>query len=103
MQVFAILSDRTKTKFMQAMDVFESFKVVGSWIEMDIPVQDGEKIEDKLKQMMLKLEDDRNFDVVALFTRYGEEVFYRDQRIKMVSDGKRFAMVDAIIEGLKRR
>ena len=87
-----LFSDQFKTRFMQAADVFESFKViVCNPVTLDLA-------DDRLEAAVeaAKTSSDDKYRLVAAYEP-GGPVHYADPEVKVISDGTRWCLLQDYI------
>jgi len=93
----AVHGDAKHTAFMQAADVFEPFKVLASATRYTLTLKAGCSDQKAVADLKRLLEAD-NQRVVAVFIPGSSEGAYRDESVRVVSDGRFFRTLDDILE-----
>jgi hypothetical protein len=94
-QVVLIFSDKFMTQFMQHADMFEPFKVVVKEPVYASVVDDwGNSHIEAIKRQCA----DGNYDLIAAV---GEEVYYSNPAVRVVSNGQGWAMLEEYLAHLK--
>jgi hypothetical protein len=91
-QVTILLSDRTKTNFMQSFDVFERHKVlVGALMQATVVDDFGDSHVSAIQREC----ESGPCELVAVFD--SEKTYYRDPSVKVISDGQRCSLLDDLL------
>lgn len=94
-EVVLLFSDKFLTGFMQNADMFEPFKVVMKEPVYASVVDDwGDSHIEAIKRQCA----DGNYDLIAAV---GEEVYYSNPAVRVVSNGQGWAMLDEYLNYLK--
>ena len=86
-----IVQDVKKTIFMQHAGMFEPFKVVITPM-MELKIDPNVTINDEWVQKVRNKLDNKDFKIIALYD--DEQVFFRDENVKVVSNGNNFSILD---------
>lgn len=104
------------TAFMQAADLFEDFKVISQINNLDIHFKDGEEVTYERAAKLLNniVEGIRSINEIPVFVHLvaitGEDTilknkklkvpYYRDEKIKVISSGHSWFMLDDFIKAV---
>ena len=95
MKLNLMFRDGATTQFMQHLDVFERFKVVAK-PTMIATLETGRECGEVAEKV--RAASVANGDGNTLIAAWNDSgVYYRDQDVKVISDGERFALLDDII------
>lgn len=113
-----ITGNKWMTKWMQACDVYESFKVFAYVNVMNITYKEGENVDleragKQIPQIIEAIEKSGNFPVLvhldyvltedALYHNQKLKVpYYRNENVKVISEGQKWYMLDDFIEKILR-
>ena len=89
-----VVWEKKRTEFMQAADVFESFKVLGRIDEFNVEIKSD--IDSYLNRLRSLIKEDGEFEVAALFVKGKPEFTLRETWIRVISNGKNFITLDKI-------
>jgi hypothetical protein len=97
--VVVIIADRQLTKFAQAADVFEPWKVLGRSISLTATLKPDCTVERAVGDVRRILESvDGNNHVVAAFVPGSLKGAYRDPSVRVVSNGKTWQTLDDMLK-----
>ncbi len=96
-KIVVISGDATMTRFMQDADVFEQFKVLASVRELEVHHTNALA---SVLEMIKEATEKAGHRVVAIFSPGTPEGAWRDPNIKVVSDGKKWYMLDNALKAL---
>jgi len=101
LEYFVIWYDKKLTKLMQNADVFEAFKVIGKHDTVEVTSNSPIGIKEQLENLKVKFKaSESEVGIVAIYSMDDPKIFYRNEDITVVSDGRQFATVDGIIKTL---
>ena len=96
-KVVVVHGDELSTRFMQDADVFEKFKVIAKAEKYELTLKDEclpTTAINALKDAMEKA----GHRVVAIFQPNIPEGAWRDETVKVISDGTQWGMLDDLLE-----
>ncbi len=99
-----VLQNNERTKWMQAADVFEKFKIIGEILILPFLGTPSKESTEKMLENMNTLAKEGGVDgqpdlscVGILFPSY-PEACYLDPKVKVVSDGRKWVMIKTVLE-----
>jgi histidinol-phosphate/aromatic aminotransferase/cobyric acid decarboxylase-like protein len=96
-QVVVIHGDERTTRFMQDADVFEKFKVIAKAQKYELDLADDYPPASAMESLK-KAITEAGHRVVAIFQPNLPEGAWRDETVKVISDGTQWGMLDDLLE-----
>jgi hypothetical protein len=98
---YALVGDNRLTGLMQCLDVFEHDKWYGVAVKISGDIRPGKTDQETWGEVWQALSQREKNPLLALFVPNVEGACYRRADVKVVSDGKRWFLVEDWIKGWK--
>ena len=95
-QCVAISGDKKMDDIMHAFDVFEPYKAFAVVEQFELTLKPGTTADNAMEDMV-RILTECNRRVVAVFIP-GRPHGYRDESVKAISDGKKWCMLDKVLD-----
>ena len=95
--VVAVFGDENTTRFMQDADVFEPFKIIAKPTKLVLALKEGCTKTRALNDLRDLLEKSGQ-RVAAVFIPYDPEGAWRNEAVRVISDGTKWGMLDDCLD-----
>jgi hypothetical protein len=100
-RLIAIMKDPQATRWMQNAGVFESFKVIAHADSIEIELKEGDTLAAAISRLRDSFKGETKIGIVAAFVPGEPEGAWYDKSVKVVSNGKGWAMLKDILAANK--